>query len=327
MSSTRPRRTVLAWSAAAVGTLLVGGCGRHDTAESARKARPKKPKDGREVTDALGRIVRVPGTPKRVVTLGASVLDLALAFGAEPVGIATGRGPATGTDGRGVPAYLADLVIPARTVGTTTAVDLDRLTATEPDLILVDGAAGRTPEWPKQLDALISVAPTVVTAGPDEDWRTAVFAFADIVDKGEKADKLLQSFDDAMAAEQLELTGEAGAPVAVLRWENGKPTDLTPVPTHVASTLSGLGLTQLEPRGRQGVVPREEARWLFLCAPGNEARRRKAYAEAGKDPAFARLPAVRGGRVAVVDESAWRGGGGPLAARAVLEDVTGALTR
>jgi ABC-type Fe3+-hydroxamate transport system substrate-binding protein len=327
MSSTRPRRTVLAWSAAAVGTLLTGGCGGHDTAESGRKAGPKEPKDGREVTDALGRTVSVPGTPKRVVTLGASVLDLALAFGAEPVGVAAGGGTATGTDGRGLPAYLADLVIPARTVGTTTAVDLDRLTAAKPDLILVEGTAGRTPEWPKQLDALISVAPTVVTAGPDEDWRAAVFAFGDMVDKGDKAVKLLQTFDDAMAAGQLELADEAGAPVAVLRWENGKPTDLTPVPTHVTSTLSGLGLTQPEPRGLQGVVPREEARWLFLCVPGNEGRRGKACAEAGKDPAFARLPAVRGGRVTVVDESAWTAGGGPLAARAVLEDVTGALTR
>ncbi|MFD8541775.1 ABC transporter substrate-binding protein [Streptomyces rubrogriseus] len=315
------RRTVLASTAVvATGALLLTGCG-DDGGDSAGG----NAAGTRQVTDATGRQVDVPAEPKKVVTLSEPTLDAALALGIEPVGATAGRGQ------KGVSAYLADKAGKAQVVATVAEADMEKLAALQPDLILLDETTAVKGEAAK----LESIAPTVVTAKLNEDWKKAFTATADALNRKAEADEFLTGFDADVAATKAKLGDNAGAVVSVIRWQNKAPSAVGRGVGHVGATLTALGLER--PKDQQGVgtghsepVSLEELStidgdWLFFGTLGEKADGEKAYAEARKVPNFSRLKAEQEGHVVVVQGSAWNSAGGPLAARIVLDDVTKAL--
>ncbi|MFE5393370.1 ABC transporter substrate-binding protein [Streptomyces sp. NPDC056568] len=314
------RRTVLASTAVAAGALLLTGCGDGggDSAGSNEAVT-------RQVTDATGRQVDVPAGPKKVVTLSEPTLDAALALGIEPVGATAGRGQ------KGVSTYLADRAGAAQVVATVAEADMERLAALQPDLILLDETTAVKGEVAK----LESIAPTVVTAKLNEDWKKAFTATADALNRKAEAEKILTGFGADVAATEAKLGGNAGAAVSVIRWQNQAPSAVGRGVGHVGATLTALGLER--PKDQQGVgtghsepvslekLSTIDGDWLFFGTLGEKADGEKAYAEARKVPNFTRLKAEREGHVVVVQGSAWNSAGGPLAARIVLDDVTKAL--
>ncbi|MFD5286349.1 ABC transporter substrate-binding protein [Streptomyces rubrogriseus] len=315
------RRTLLASTAAvATGALLLTGCG-DDGGDSAGG----NGAGTRQVTDATGRQVDVPAEPKKVVTLSEPTLDAALALGIEPVGATAGRGQ------KGVSAYLAGKAGKAQVVATVAEADMEKLAALQPDLILLDETTAVKGEVAK----LESIAPTVVTAKLNEDWKKAFTATADALNRKAEADEFLTGFDADVAATKAKLGDNAGAVVSVIRWQNKAPSAVGRGVGHVGATLTALGLER--PKDQQGVgtghsepvslekLSTIDGDWLFFGTLGEKADGEKAYAEARKVPNFSRLKAEREGHVVVVQGSAWNSAGGPLAARIVLDDVTKAL--
>ncbi|MFH8799258.1 ABC transporter substrate-binding protein [Streptomyces sp. NPDC017936] len=315
------RRTVLTSAAAVVaGALLLTGCddGGGDGAGG-------KASGTRRITDATGREVDVPAAPKKVVALSEPTLDAALALGVEPVGTTAGRGQ------QGVSAYLAGRAGEAQVVATVAEADMEKVAALRPDLILLD----ETTAVKGEVATLESIAPTVVTAKLNEDWKKAFTATADALNQKARAEKLLTGFDADVAAVKGKLGDNAGAVVSVIRWQNKAPSVVGRGVGHVGSTLTALGLDR--PKDQQGVgtghsepvslekLSTVDGDWLFLGTLGDEADGQKAYAEAKKVPNFGRLKAERAGHVVVVQGSAWNSAGGPLAARIVLDDLTKAL--
>lgn len=314
------RRAVLTSVAAAVtGALLLAGCG-DDTAGTAKAS------STRDVTDAQGREVRVPVAPKKVVTLSEPTLDAALALGIKPVGATAGRGQT------GVSTYLADKAAGAEVVATVAEADLEKLAALHPDLILLDETTGAK----KQLAKLQAIAPTVVTAKLNADWKDAFTATAGALNKAGEGKEILTGFDADVTAAKAKLGADAGAVVSVVRWQDGAPSVVGKGVGHVGSTLSALGLTR--PADQQGAsvghsepvslekLSTIDGDWLFFGTLGDQADGEKAYAEARKVPNFSKLNVEKKGHVVVVQGSAWNSAGGPLAARIVLDDVTKALT-
>ncbi|GHG94978.1 ABC transporter substrate-binding protein [Streptomyces rubradiris] len=326
MSTRRSTRRTLLTSAAAVltGAVLLTGCGSDDGDGDGAGASGKET-GTRHLTDATGREVDVPSAPKKVVTLSEPTLDAALALGVEPVGATAGRGQ------KGVSTYLAGKAGKAQVVATVAEADMEKVAALRPDLILLD----ETTAVKTQVSKLESIAPTVVTAKLNEDWKKAFTATADALDKESEAQKIISGFDADLAAAKKKLGANAGASVSVVRWQNGAPSAVGRGVGHVGSTLSDLGLGR--PAAQQGVgsghsepvslekLSAIDADWLVLGTLGDKADGEKAYAEAKKVPNFGKLKAERNGHVIVVQGSAWNSAGGPLAARIVLDDLTKAL--
>ncbi|MFK0173302.1 ABC transporter substrate-binding protein [Streptomyces sp. NPDC090306] len=314
------RRAFLASAAAAVaGAVVLTGCGGDDKAQDGGSSAT------RQVTDADGHKVKVPADPKKVVALSEPTLDASLALGVLPVGTTAGRGQ------KGVSTYLADKAKGTQVVATVAEADLEKVAALQPDLILVD----ETTAAKSQLAKLKAIAPTVLTAKLNEDWKKSFTATADALNKKPEATKWLAGFDSDVAAAKKRLGANAGTEASVVRWQNGAPSTVGVGKNHVGSTLSQLGLTR--PANQRGtgvghsvpVSPEKlstiDGDWLFFGVLGTKADGETAYAEARKVANFGRLKAEKEGHVVVVQGSAWNSAGGPLAARIVLDDVTKAL--
>ncbi|MDT7845612.1 iron-siderophore ABC transporter substrate-binding protein [Streptomyces justiciae] len=323
MSCARASRRAVLTSAAAVisGAMFLTGCGGDDGSGSAAA----KESSTRRITDATGREVEVPSDPQKVVTLSEPTLDAALALGVKPVGATAGRGQS------GVSTYLADKASSAQVVATVAEADIEKLAALQPDLILLD----ETTAVKNEVAKLEAIAPTVVTAKLNEDWKKAFTATADALNKEPQAEKILTDFDTDVAATEKKLGTDAGAVVSVVRWQNGAPSVVGKGVGHVGSTLTALGLAR--PKDQQGAsaghsepvslekLSTIDGDWLFFGTLGDRADGAKAYAEARKAANFGKLKAEQAGHVVVVEGSAWNSAGGPLAARIVLDDITKAL--
>ncbi|MFZ3593102.1 ABC transporter substrate-binding protein [Streptomyces sp. BH104] len=327
MSSPRIRRAALIPAAAVTGALLLSACGSDsgDGAGGAEKAGSAS--KTRQLTDAQGRKVKVPSDPRKVVALSEPTLDAALALGVEPVGTTAGRGQ------QGVSSYLADKAAKSQVVASVAEADMERLAALQPDLILLDETTGAK----KTVDKLQEIAPTVVTAKLNEDWKKAFTDTADALNKKSDAETWLADFDTQVADTKKKLGDNAGKSVSVIRWQDGAPSVVGKGAGHVGSTLKALGLDR--PKDQQGAstghsepvslekLATIDGDWLFLGALGSEDDSQKAYAEARKVTNFDKLTAEKEGHVVVIDGSAWNSAGGPLAARTVLDDIKGALAK
>ncbi|NUO41341.1 MAG: iron-siderophore ABC transporter substrate-binding protein [Streptomyces sp.] len=322
MSCARASRRAVLTSALAVvsGAALLTGCGGSDGNGGAAEA-----SSTRRITDATGREVDVPSDPQKVVTLSEPTLDAALALGIEPVGATAGRGQ------NGVSTYLADKASKAQVVATVAEADMEKLAALQPDLILLD----ETTAVKSEVTKLEAIAPTVVTAALNEDWKKAFTATADALNKRNQAEKILTDFDTDVAATKKQLGDNADSVVSVVRWQNGAPSVVGKGVGHVGSTLTALGLAR--PKDQQGAsaghsepvslekLSTIDGDWLFFGTLGDQADGEKAYAEARKVANFSKLKAQQDGHVVVIEGSAWNSAGGPLAARIVLTDLTKAL--
>ncbi|WP_394435731.1 ABC transporter substrate-binding protein [Streptomyces sp. SGAir0957] len=331
MSANRTfRRTALVSCAAVTGALLLSACGSGDgTDDNAGGSGEGKPAAAttRQITDAQGREVKVPGTPKKVVTLSEPTTDAALALGIEPVGVTAGRGQ------QGVSTYLAGKASKAQVVATVAEADLEKLAALRPDLILLDETTGAK----KTVDKLQEIAPTVVTAKLNEDWKKSFTDTADALNKKPDAEKWLSDFDTQVADVKKRLGDNAGKSVSVIRWQDGAPSVVGKGDGVVASTLQALGTTR--PTDQQGAstghsepvslekLSTIDGDWLFFGTLGDKADGEKAYGEARKVTNFGKLNAEKNQHVVVVQGSAWNSAGGPLAAQVVLDDLKGALAK
>ncbi|MFI6873302.1 ABC transporter substrate-binding protein [Streptomyces sp. NPDC050400] len=327
MSSPRTfrRAALIPTTAAVTGALLLSACGSDgDSGDGGGKAKAAA-ETTRRITDAQGREVDVPGTPRKVVTLSEPTTDAALALGVEPVGTTAGRGQ------RGVSSYLADKASKAQVVATVAEADLEKLAALQPDLILLDETTGAK----KTVDKLQEIAPTVVTAKLNEDWKKSFTDTADALNKKAAAEKWLTDFDARVAATKKQLGANAGKSVSVIRWQDGAPSVVGKGDGVVGSTLRALGLTR--PKDQQGAstghsepvslekLDTIDGDWLFLGTLGDRADGEKAYGEAREATNFGALRAEQDSHVVVVEGSAWNSAGGPLSARIVLDDVKEAL--
>ncbi|RFU85620.1 ABC transporter substrate-binding protein [Streptomyces triticagri] len=322
MFTPRARRGTALLATAVAGVLVLAGCGSDDDSGSDKAAGGS---DTRKVKDANGKSVEVPKAPKKVVTLSEPTLDAALALGIEPIGATAGRGQ------EGVSTYLADKASKADVVATVAEPDLEKLATLQPDLIVLDETVGSK----RVLNKLQAIAPTVLTAKLNEDWKVAFKATADVLNKSSEADALLKTFDADVAKTKKGLGKNAKAVTSVIRWQDGAPSVVGKGEGHVGSTLATLGLErpkdqQGESAGRSEPVSLEkldtiDGDWMFLGALGDKAAGEKAYKEAKKVPNFSGLKAEKEGHVVVIEGSAWNSAGGPIAARTVLDDVKSAL--
>ncbi|MFJ5263346.1 ABC transporter substrate-binding protein [Streptomyces sp. NPDC088387] len=153
-------------------SLVLTACGSDsdDTGGKATETRSIKAENG---------TIKVPVDPQRIVTIGNTNLPF-IDLGGKPVGVTE----ASDSDLDVLPKEQRAAYEAAEVVGGTGGeVDLEKLAALKPDLILVQFSAT---DWDKVGKRLETIAPTV-SWGLDTEWKT----FADaIAEAGNVADEL-----------------------------------------------------------------------------------------------------------------------------------------
>ena len=149
-------RPFLRGAALLAATVLVTGCGSGDTGSSEDAAASSSPSGSGAspvtVETAFGP-VEVPEEPERVVALGWSDAETALALGVQPVGASDWLG----FGGEGVGPWAEGLYDEAPEIIETLEPSLEAIAALDPDLILDT----RAPATQDRHDALSAIAPTI----------------------------------------------------------------------------------------------------------------------------------------------------------------------
>lgn len=176
---------------AAVAALTLSACSSSDAGSEA---------DGPTVSTIFGDVT-VPENPQRVVALGWSDAETALALGVQPVGASDWL--AVGGDGLGP--WVEESYDAAPTILGTYEVEIESVAALEPDLILWT----RSTNDPELYNKLSEVAPTVGAPVGTEiaygtTWDAQTQLVADALGKSEEGAQLIDEtnadFEAAVAA-------------------------------------------------------------------------------------------------------------------------------
>lgn len=319
MTSTVHRRLCLAAGLFTAAALALTACGPGAAQEKAPAA------ETRTVTDASGERIRVPAAPKRVVALTETDADAAIALGVTPVGMVNGR------FAKEIPAYLKEKMPDAKVVGDIQAPKLDAVAKARPDVILAGFLKDEN-----VLAQLKKITPaTVLTQKVTDDWKTTLRSVADVLNRGDKVDEVLDAYDERVAEVKAELGGNAGSEVSITRWNPTGPSYMLSG-SFASLVVKDLGLTrpkaQLSPEGVSPSDPLSlenlkmlDGDWMFLGTLNPDAE--AALAEAKKVDAFKNLGVVKAGKVVNVDGAIWTSRGGPAAAEMIISDVEKALAK
>jgi iron complex transport system substrate-binding protein len=255
-----------------------------------------------------------------VVTLESEELDDVLAFGVKPIGTAI-----TG-DGR-LPDYLAGRAAGVKLVGPPWDIDLKKIEALDPDLIL--GSRRRQGSLYKRLRA-ITYAVTIKEAG--RDWKLNLRLVGEALGRPDAGERMLDDYDARAEGVRRRLRSPGQTKVSLVRT---LPDGVRAYSRHcfAGSIVGDLGLSQPEAQDSAtatfasispGQIHSLDADYIFVGrAPGDDA----VYRRLTSDPRWRRLRAVRTGHVVMVPDDVWFVGQGVLASRLVLRDLQRALGR
>ena len=280
------------------------------------------PADARSLETAYG-TVEVADDPARVVTLYTNALDTSLTAGVKPLGAVATRG------GDGVARYFGEQADGIEIVGTPRETNIEAVAALAPDVILA------SPQLPEaQYELLSRIAPTVV---PDvepyqmESWENEARVYGKALGRSDTIDDAIAEID--AKAEALSERQNGSPTASLIRW---MPQGAIVMADNIfASTLltkSGFtvddGDTVKEGRPHSDPLSLENLSridndWLFLATLNAEGD--EAYEAARQSPAFERLDVVQRDRVVSVDGQLWTRATGPMAAKAILDDIASAM--
>ncbi|YAF95598.1 MAG: iron-siderophore ABC transporter substrate-binding protein [Nodularia sp. CChRGM 3473] len=253
---------------------------------------------------------KVPLHPQKVVVLGG--LDNVLALGVKPIA-------ATTLSENKFPKYLDNLTGEIEKIGTNGQPNLEKILYLKPDLIL--GLY-----WDADLyQQLSQIAPTVL-AGEDIDWKQWFIKFAEALDQTQKAEILLQEYDQRIKKLRQEM-GEnlANTQVSLVNfWANF--TRIYMNNSFGGSILKEVGISrpayQEKDKNHENIslelIPQIEGDVIFLILGGHNESRLKQFIN---HPLWSRLQAVQQNRVYPVTNDTWIAAWGIIGANHVLDDL------
>ncbi len=304
-------------------TTSVAGAGVLGNARDAALAcGPTAAVDPAGVTGTVRRVVHaageteVPADPQRIVVLDGGGLDTVCALGLQDrlVGAA---GP--------LPTYLGPAVAGVENVGDPQQPDLDRITALQPDLVLM----GTTTSSGGTYQQLTTIAPTVPDARDATGWKDNAVLAGTALGRGAEVRRLLAEYQTTAADtgraldavqtqasvveftdDSIRLYGPASFPGQVLA-DAGvqRPT---------SQRLTGAGNGQFVEIG-EPELSQAEGDIVYVAFRG-ESGREAGVAVMNGDRWLA-LGAAGDRRVFAVDDDIWMTGNGLVAAHAILDDL------
>ncbi|MBL3699870.1 ABC transporter substrate-binding protein [Leucobacter luti] len=349
---TRAPRLILTAATLTAVALTAVGCGT-TTVESPSGAAPAATSqacvddttatstDPVTITDGVGRTVELDRPAERVAVLEWQQIEDALTLCVAPVAVSDVAGYETYVQAEPLPEGVVD-------VGTRGEPDLDALYAAEPDLIIVE-AFSADDELIAQLERRdVPVLATVGADGADPigNMKHVFSTIAEATGRTERADVVLDEFDEHLAAAQQEVAA-VDLPTRDFLffdgWIEGGNVVIRPYGQGALFTALGeeLGLTSAwtdeinDAYGDGGVDPAyglAQTDIEGLTAVGeanlfysNDDTPDSYVTELEKSPIWTALPAVADGRAQPFPAGVW-GAGGPLSNQQAIDAYVDILT-
>ncbi|MEM9710257.1 MAG: iron-siderophore ABC transporter substrate-binding protein [Pseudomonadota bacterium] len=269
------------------------------------------------IDHAMG-TTEVPDDPQRVVVLTNEGTEAVLALGISPIGAAKSW--------IGDPWYphIEEAMGEAVNLGTESAINLERVAALQPDLIL--GNKQRHEEIFPQLSA---IAPTVISERLRGDWRKNFELYAEALNKEAEGAAALSDFETNVASLADKLGDTKDEEVSVIRF----------LPSHIRiyqlDSFSGFILGQVgfaRPEiqnveefairtGKESIPDMDGDRIFYFTWDSGDGEGLAARDDALADPLWQSLSAVAAGKVHEVSDPIWNTAGGILAANLMLDDL------
>ncbi|VXB50848.1 ABC transporter substrate-binding protein [Microbacterium sp. 8M] len=256
----------------------------------------------------------IESAPKNVAAIGWGSFDAAIALGTVPVTIP--KATFGDSDGDGYLQWTKEALTSEKAKlpalhDETDGIPYEKIADTAPDLIL--GAnSGLTKQ---EYDTLTKIAPTVAYPGAPwgTSWRESTTMIGAALGKAAEAEALIADTEKAMSTEMAKYpaaTGKTGMVMWVDAKDLGKVQYYTPSDTRV-QYLNDLGFATPQSikdlakgeKGFVGTISAEQADRL-------DADVAVIYVQGGdlstlqKDPLLSRIPAVKKGAVALMDDEA-----------------------
>ncbi|MCQ4121720.1 ABC transporter substrate-binding protein [Rhodococcus tibetensis] len=266
----------------------------------------------RTVTHAVGEAV-IEKKPERVVVLDGGELDDVLSLGITPVGLASPESAA------GQPSYLADKLSGVPDVGTINNLNIEAITALQPDLIL--GSKLRADKLYPQLS---SIAPTVFGIRPGFPWKENFLLAADALGEEMQAEEVLNAYQTRAGEVRDSITGEPT--ISLVRFMAGK-IRLYGNLSFIGVILEDVGLPrpqlqdvdELAVEVSQETISQADADRIFHSSYGAPETTDEAAVVGG--PLWNQLQAVKDGHAVHVSDETWFLALGPTGAMLVLDDL------
>ncbi|MCZ4655563.1 ABC transporter substrate-binding protein [Dietzia kunjamensis] len=290
------------------------------------------PGDRRVTTEGPGPDrVEVPRSPERILALGTGPVDTACALGLQDLVVGTSGLP----DGADV--YLPDSLTGLPTVGPLVGADADEVARAarelRPDLIVL---AGSDEVDPAVVAAVTDVAPTVVYDADIVDWTEATEAIADAYGRPRAGgDLLLEVIERAQRTADATTPSDTRVSLVSVTGGEGDGVEVQRPDTLGSLMLEAVGAERppaQRTRDGERVPPLPQSPALgdeldgdvIFAVVGGETGSEDAAREVFASDRWTDLDAVGSQRVFVVDRAVWEGAG-PVAARAVLDDIRGSI--
>lgn len=307
-----------------VTLIFLAACG--NATEEKTDADKKTNETSYTVQHAMG-TTTLEKTPKRVVVLTNEGTEALLALGVKPVGAVQSW--------LGNPWYdhIKKDMDGVEVVGTESEVNLEKIAALKPDLII--GNKLRQEAVYKQLSA---IAPTIFSDTLRGDWKENFTLYAKALNKEEEGQKVLSAYDKHVEDVKQSLGDKINKQVSVVRFMAGKTR------IYYTDSFSGIIFDQLgikhptqqadlfTPNNKLGklaidvgkeAIPKMDGDVLFYFtyAPKGDKAAMDNAKEWTNDPLWNNLNAVKSGNVHEVSDAIWNTSGGVISANIMLDDL------
>ena len=272
------------------------------------------------VTDAKGE-VDIPAEPKKIVDLSGNS-DILSILGYKVIGTAN----SDAYDYTKFPTYLEDTLKGAEILGYSMqdTMDIEAVMNLEPDLIIISTVQE------KMYDQLSEIAPTVMIKLEALNWKDDIKTIANIFNKTEKADKWLADYEKQAKEAGDKIKKEYGEDTSYLAFLASGGQFFVFDGAGFGSVLyEDMGLTKPTGMPKQSdislpVVTYEglasiEADYIFLMATDED------LAELEGNAIWNNIPAVKEGRVVVLNASPYFNQGYSSIGRELLIDEIGEM--
>ncbi|MGE7978457.1 ABC transporter substrate-binding protein [Psychrobacillus sp. NPDC093200] len=304
--------------------LLLAACGQ--TEEDTTTGKEKQDDTSYTVEHAMGSTT-LKKTPEKIVILTNEGTEALLSLGVKPVGAVQSW--------LGDPWYdhITDEMKDVEVVGVEQEVNLEKIAALKPDLII-----GTKVRQEAVYDQLSAIAPTVFSDTLRGDWKENFKLYAKALNLEEKGNEVLSQFDAHLDEVKQSLGDKTDQEISIVRFMAGQSriyyTDSfsgvifeelgfkrASQQTELFTADNKLGNLAIEV-GKE-VIPKMDGDVLFYFtyAPQGDKAALDTAKEWTNDPLWNNLNAVKSGNVHEVSDAIWNTAGGVLAANIMLDEI------
>ena len=302
--------------------LLLAACGQKEDTTTGEK----QDDTSYTVEHAMGSTT-LKKTPEKIVILTNEGTEALLSLGVKPVGAVQSW--------LGDPWYdhISDEMKDVEVVGVEQEVNLEKIAALNPDLII-----GTKVRQEAVYDQLSAIAPTVFSDTLRGDWKENFKLYAKALNLEEKGNEVLSQFDAHLDEVKQSLGDKTDQEISIVRFMAGQSRiyytdsfsgvifeDLgfkrASQQTELFTADNKLGNLAIEV-GKE-VIPKMDGDVLFYFtyAPQGDKAALDTAKEWTNDPLWKNLNAVKSGNVHEVSDAIWNTAGGVLAANIMLDEI------